>query len=154
MPSEPLDLNPVQDAHFAGRRRTHGGLGGPSTTPWKSATHIMYKDELPPPGTWKIVEIAKMDQVLGTGAKDWIAKTSCDAGSQHCGSETWTEKVNGVVIAPGTCSNAKHTNQVACIAPSAGTCSDPTLTQQASCPAGAWTLGTWTGSQGKTDLGY
>jgi len=148
-PANPLDLNPVQAAQFAGRRRTHGGLYGPSTTPWQSATHILYKDELPPPGTWKIVELAKKDQVLGTGPKDWIAKTSCDAGNKPCGLGTWTEK--------GACSDATYTNQAACIAPSAGTCSNPALATQSDCvPPATWTLATWTltPSQGQTDLGY
>jgi len=69
-----------------------GGVGGPDAVPWKSATHIMYKDEVAK--EWKIVEIAKKDQVLGFGNKTWIAKTSCNAGIELCGAGKWKELVN------------------------------------------------------------
>lgn len=42
-------------------------------------------------GQWKIVELAKKDQVLGAGPFQWVAKTPCDAGNQHCGKGQWKE---------------------------------------------------------------
>lgn len=70
-----------------------GGLGGPDNMPWASATHIMYQDGVAK--QWKIEVIAKKDAVLGTGNKSWIAKTTCKAGSQHCGGANTTSKYSG-----------------------------------------------------------
>jgi len=84
-----FDLTDAQAGKFYAQV---GGVGGPDVVPWKSATHIMYKDEVAK--EWKIVEIAKKDQVLGVGDKDWIAKTSCNAGIELCGAGKWKELVN------------------------------------------------------------
>merc|ERR1719149_329184 len=87
--SDTSQLSTAQAAHFLVEV---GGLGGPSATPWKSARNILYKDEIA--GYWQIVEYSKKDQVLGTGAKHWKARTKCDAGSSPCLKGKWTEWIN------------------------------------------------------------
>jgi hypothetical protein len=80
----------MHTSDFAGK-----SYNTPIALPWKSAdgNWLIYRDT--DAAKWKIVEMSKMDDVLGTSNKEGVAETGCDVKSGNCGgAEEWL--VDGV----------------------------------------------------------
>jgi len=59
----------------------------PSYIPYRSATHMIYKEG----STWNVIDLAQKDQVLSKSSTPKIAWTTCDITSRSCPRGQWHE---------------------------------------------------------------